>query len=77
MLPLTAVLYYLSLKKDQLCVLYLLFTVQGDYRMQKEDDVMFPCFSPFALMNWTLLSEIYLRVECCQGKSSYLRLSLR
>lgn len=66
---LTAVRYYLSLKKDlSVCTVS---PVHCSGRLQivpKENDVMFSCLSPFALMNWMLFSEIYLRVEYCQGK---------
>lgn len=56
MLSVTAA-QYLSMKKDPVCfVFYLLFTVQRDYKMMSH----FP--STYEL------SEIYLRVEHCQGK---------
>ncbi len=51
-----------------LCLLYLLFTAQEDYRCcQRKMMSLLPCFSTFPLMNW-LLCSFYLRVDYCQGK---------
>lgn len=67
MMPsLTAVLCYLSLKKDlSVCSVSPVYCSGRLQMLPREDDVMFPCFSPCPLVNWILFSESYLRVEYC------------